>query len=290
MSYIIGCRRQNKRGCRKVRRQFGNTMGKYRNFFSFFAAVIAVSLLVAGCGIHIGRHGNNIEPVTDATVDIIEETSPSEQETDPEGTPLILYGDMQYEANIFLSNFAEQYGFTSYEVTAHDVEFLMNFAHRYAKINASNNLSYDQLYEVMTLDYANTVLDRFFGDSVSALEMQSFPAPSYSYEGSYHGPYYSSGLVYYEAADGATTTDLVVVDSAHEFPDGTIDMLFTKYSLLDFYDSIGGLAVTDTYYSMTPAQAASDSNLEKIGTGWATVIPKTYNGRNTYQLIRYQEY
>lgn len=269
-------------------------MGKYKLFFSSFAAVIAVSMVLCGCGLRLAKK----EPATETAAQTESQTSAdghsinsiSEKETDPEGTPITFTGDMQYEANIFLSNFAEQYGFTSYDVTTHDVEFLMTFAHRYAKINASGNLSYDKLYEVMTLDYANTVLDRFFGESVSDAEMSTFPAPSYSYDTSYHGPYYSGGLVYFDAADGATTTDLVVVDSAHQFPDGTIDMLFTKYSMIDFYDSIGGLAVTDTYYSMTPAEAASNSNLEQIGTGWATVMPKTYNGRNTYQLIRYQEY
>ena len=269
-------------------------MGKYKLFFSSFAAVIAVSMVLFGCGLHIGKKEPAAETAVQTEAASSEEGqdihSITEKETDPEGTPITFTGDMQYEANIFLSNFAEQYGFTSYDVAAHDVKFLMTFAHRYAKINASGNLSYDRQYEVMTLDYANTVLDRFFGESVSDSEMLSFPAPSYSYDSSYHGPYYSSGLVYYDAADGATTTDLVVVDSAHQFPDGTIDMLFTKYSMLDFYDSIGGLAVTDTYYSMTPDEAASDSNLEKIGTGWATVMPKAYNGRNTYQLIRYQEY
>lgn len=256
-------------------------------------------MILAGCGLRLGRPGADTEPVTEAAATEEETTTPvsgnsinsiAQKETDPEGTPVILTGDMQYEANIFLSNFAEQYGFTSYRVSDHDVQLLMDFAHRYAKINASANISYDRQYEVITLDYANTVLDRFFGDSVTAGELQSFPAPTYSYDSSYHGPYYQNSRIYYDAADGATTTDFVVVDSVHAFPDGTYDMLFTKYELLDFYDSIGGLAVTEDYYSMTPQQAAAAPDLQKIGEGFATVTPKSYNGRSTYQLIRYQEY
>ena len=167
---------------------------------------------------------------------------------------------------------------------------MMNFAHRYAKINEGGAVYYDSSYEVLSLDYANSITERFFGDSVTAGEVQSFPAPTYSFNATYHGPYYSGGSLYWDAADGATTTDFVVVDSVLTFPDGHYEMTFIKYELLDFYDSIGGLAVTEYYYSMTPGQAASASELNQIGAGSASVYPKYYNGHDSYELIRYQEY
>lgn len=269
-------------------------MGKFKKILFAAALILSAALLLAGCGIRLGKPDTIKETTVETPAETTKETAQSvsnisQKETDPEGTPVTLTGTMQYEANIFLSNFAEQYGFTSYRVSDHNVQLLMDFAHRYTKINASGNISYDAQYEVITLDYANTVLDRFFGDSVSAAELSSFPAPSYSYDPGYRGPYYQNSYIYYEAADGATTTEFVVVDSVHSFPDGTYDMLFTRYEVLDFFDSIGGLAVTDYYYSMTPQQAASSADIQRIGEGWATVIPKSYNGRDTYQLITYQE-
>ncbi len=272
-------------------------MGKSKKFFISSAAVIMAAVLLAGCGIRFGRPENPVEPLTEPQTEESATTrsgnsinSISQKETDPEGTPVMLTGQMQYEANIFLSNFAEQYGFTSYDVASHDVRFMIDFAHRYAKINDRGQVTYDQLYEVITLDYVNMIVDRFFGDAVIVSELQGIPAPTYSFDSDYHGPYYQSGLFYYDAADGATTTDFVVVDSVHSFPDGTMDMVFTKYELLDFYDKIGGLAVTDEYYAMTPEQARASADLNQIGSGWATVVPKYYNGRDSYQLIKYQEY
>lgn len=269
-------------------------MGKSKKILFTAALTLSAALILAGCGIRFGKPASSKETQAETPAETTAGSGDSvsnitQKETDPEGVPVTLSGDMQYEANIFLSNFAEQYGFTSYRVSDHDVQLLMDFAHRYAKINASGNISYDAQYEVITLDYANTVLDRFFGDSVSAGELSSFPAPSYSYDPGYRGPYYQNSRIYYEAADGATTTEFVVVDSVHSFPDGTMDMLFTRYEVLDFFDSIGGLAVTDQYYSMTPQQAASSTDIQKIGEGWATVIPKSYNGRDTYELVTYQE-
>ena len=259
----------------------------------------ALFFFITGCGIRSGHKPENqaepatisleSEPETSGNSASITEIQETETETKAEGTPVSLTGNMQYEANIFLSNFAEQF-IQQYDVKDHNVEFLINFAHTYAKINEAGAISYG-MYESITLDYANSVLERFFGDSVTAGELQSFPYPADSYESFYSGPYYSNGNLYWVPAGGGTTLEFVVVDSVLSFPDGHYEMTFIKYKLSDFsYESIGGLAVTEYYYSMTPDQAASASDLNQIGTGSASVYPKYYNGHDSYELIKYQEY
>lgn len=204
-------------------------------------------------------------------------------------TEVAISADMQYEANIFLSNFAEQYDFTDFDIYTYDGLQMVNFAHRFAKINELGAISYDGLYEVVTLDYVQGVLDRFFGLYLSASDYIDFPAPTYSYDTSYHGPYYKNGYFYYDAADGATFTHFAVVYKILSFPDGHLEMAFRRYDRLDF-DTVGGLAVTDAHYHLSLAEAEADPNLLNIGNGYAKVYPKVYNGHNTYQLIEYHEY
>ncbi|MBR5931081.1 MAG: hypothetical protein IKZ95_03550 [Lachnospiraceae bacterium] len=196
----------------------------------------------------------------------------------------------QYEANIFLSNFAEQYSFTDFNIYTYSGEQVIDFVHRFAKINEYGAISYDDLYEVITLDYVQTVADRFFGLTLSASDYIDLPAPTYSFEGYvYDGPYYKDGKFYYPAADGATFTDFAVVYKILSFPDGHLEMAFRRYARLD-YDMVGGLTVTDAQYRLTLAAAEADQDLLNIGNGYAYVYPKTYNGHNTYQLIEYHEY
>ena len=273
-------------------------MGNHRKtMVCIFAVVAVIGMFLCGCGIHrrysapeivpdLKEETTTVQGTTEAEIEI-----PAERETKVTTSRRIeLSSDQQYEANIFLSNFAEQYGFTSYVTANHDVEKMVSFAHRYAKINEPGVLSYDSnMYEVFTLDEANRILERFLGDEVTYSELASFPSPTYSFDSNYHGPFFSNGNIYYDAADGATTTEFVIVDDAYEFDDGHLEMNFTKYERLDFEDYIGGLAITQDIYAMTPMQADSASNLQRIGSGTASVYPKTYNGHNTYRLISYQE-
>ena len=204
-------------------------------------------------------------------------------------TEVALSAETQYEANIFLSNFAEQYDFYEFNIYTYTGQQVVDFAHRFAKINEYGAISYDSLYEVVSLDYVNAVADRFFGLTLSASDYIDFPAPTYTFDSSYHGPYYKDGNFYYDAADGATFTQFAVVYKILSFPDGHREMAFRRYDRLDF-DTVGGLAVSDAHYHLTLAEAEADPNLLNIGNGYAYVYPKVYNGHNTYQLIEYHEY
>ncbi|MBO4835272.1 MAG: hypothetical protein J5483_04085 [Lachnospiraceae bacterium] len=203
---------------------------------------------------------------------------------------LYIDADMQYEANIFLSNFAEQYDFVEFDIYKYNGKEVIDFAHRFAKINDYGSISYDSLYEVITLDYVQAVADRFFGLTLTAPDYIDLPAPTYTFDSTtIAGPYYKDGKFYWPAADGATFTQFAVVYQIQSFADGHLEMAFRRYDRLDF-DTVGGLAVSDAHYHLTLAEAEANPNLLNIGNGYAYVYPKYYNGHNTYQLIEYHEY
>ena len=279
-------------------------MKKKIRILSSLLILILVCALLCGCGLTRmfrvvscmggGKEKESAPETTTQEVptseDPTKEVLTDEATTDAAGTELAINADTQYEANIFLSNFAEQYDFTDFDIYKYSGEQVINFAHRFAKINDYGSISYDSLYEVVTLDYVQLVADRFFGLMLTAPDYIDLPTPTYTFDATTtNGPYYKDGKFYWPAADGATFTQFAVVYKILEFPDGHLEMAFRRYDRLDF-DTVGGLAVTDAHYHLTLAEAEANSNLLNIGNGYAKVYPKYYNGHNTYQLIEYHEY
>lgn len=281
-------------------------MKQHIRVFSSIVILILVFTLLCGCSL-FKKPGNGKEAESTAETTKQEETTKeaptkevfTEELTTSSGggeTPITTEGevfidaDMQYEANIFISNFAEQYDFVDFDIYKYNGKQVIDFAHRFAKINDNGSISYDGLYEVITLDYVQAVADRFFGLTLTAPDYIDLPAPTYTFDSSTApGPYYKDGKFYYAAADGATYTQFAVVYKILSFADGHLEMAFRRYDRLDF-DTVGGLAVSDAHYHLTLAEAEANSNLLNIGNGYAYVFPKYYNGHNTYQLIEYQEY
>ena len=277
-------------------------MKKTIRFLSGVLVLTLICAMLSSCGI-FGRLLNRnkeketatVQPTTEVTT---EEATTKEAATEPatsggtvsaDGTEVVIDANTQYEANIFLSNFVEQYDFVDFDIYAYGGKPVIDFAHRFAKINEGGAISYDSLYEVVTLDYVQGVLDRFFGLTISAPDYLDLPAPTYTFDSSYHGPYYKDGKFYYDAADGATYTKFAVVYKILNFADGHQEMAFRIYDRLDF-DTVGGLAVSDAHYRLTLTEAEANPNLLNVGNGYAKVYPKVYGGHNTYQLIEYHEY
>lgn len=262
-----------------------------------------ICAMLSSCGILGKKTGGEketdtsvVQPTSEAAT---KESATAEAATEPatpggetapvDGAEVVMDANMQYEANIFLSNFAEQYDFTDFDIYAYGGKPVIDFAHRFAKINEGGAISYDGLYEVLTLDYVQGVLDRFFGLTIGPSDYLDLPSPTYTFDSSYHGPFYKDGKFYYDAADGATYTQFAVVYQILKFADGHLEMAFRRYDRLDF-DTVGGLAVSDAHYYLTLAEAEANPNLLNIGNGYAKVYPKVYGGHNTYQLIEYHEY
>ena len=79
-----------------------------------------------------------------------------------------LNNNVQYEANVFISNFTEQNANTPYEsysiaADSSDPADLISFVFRYKYINALSDLKADGDTYALSLDEVNKVLERFFG-------------------------------------------------------------------------------------------------------------------------------
>ncbi len=185
--------------------------------------------------------------------------------------------ETQYEANIFLSNFAETnvlFSFDQYTT----VTDLVDFIHIYAKINASDRISHDNGYEVLELDWVVDNIDRFFDYKPTVQEVEEF------YESSEYS-YCSDGKVYYMAADGEAHNRIVVVDSLGQIDGGDYFAQFSVYSLnLDEYFSDG---IDESYYYLNGSQADATKSLTKIAKGEAVLAPLSRNGHDTYKLCSY---
>ncbi|MBO7730424.1 MAG: hypothetical protein J6S31_06170 [Lachnospiraceae bacterium] len=282
-------------------------MKKKIKILNSIVILILILALLSGCGIFQSGKTSCLgsakekesKPEMTTQEMTTEEVTTKEAATEPttssggivsgDGGEVALDANTQYEANIFLSNFVEQYDFVDFSIYTYGGPPVINFAHRFAKINDSGAISYDSLYEVISLDYVQGILDRFFGLTISAPDYLDLPAPTYTFDSSFHGPYYKDGKFYYDAADGATYTRFAVVYKILNFADGHQEMAFRIYDRLDF-DTVGGLAVSDAHYHLTLAEAEANPNLLNVGNGYAYVYPKYYNGHNTYQLIEYHEY
>lgn len=215
----------------------------------------------------------------------LETASPS---TKPEvtETEVSLSANEQYEANIFLSNFAET-NMESFTPQTASVNELVNFAfgHNYFNGNSAGyESSNGHYFRTLPLDKVNAILDRFFGRTLSQSEAQQ-----YSGEGPLSEDfYYASGKFYIPAADGATIGSVVIVDHLYKRSDGTYRAEFTMYSPRG-YDSVS--SGSREVYSMTPAQAASSSFFDGvIGQGTAVMTPYEYKGRHSYHLVSYSEF
>lgn len=197
-----------------------------------------------------------------------------------------LDGSKQYEANIFLSNFAEQ-GINLY---FYDLDMsqilpsLVRFAHIWCKINDRSSITYGQVdgvtYEILTFDRFRSVIGRFIPLNVTEESAeQSYPPQDHSF--------YRDGKFYFEAADGEAHNGIAVADTLARLDDGRYVLTFTEYEIdLDAYYSFD-FGIPRAYYELDPLSASQHQYLTRIRDGYAIVTPYQYNGRDTYQLVEY---
>ena len=197
-----------------------------------------------------------------------------------------LDGSKQYEANLFLSNFAEQ-GINLY---FYDLDMsqilpsLVRFAHIWCKINDRSAITYEQLdgepYEVLSLEKFRSVIGRYIPLNVTEESVE------HSYTPQAHS-FYQDGKFYFEAADGEAYNRIAVADSLSQLEDGRYCLTFSEYEVdLDAYYSFEA-GIPRSYYELTPFEASQHQYLTRIADGYAIVTPYQYNGRDTYQLVEY---
>ena len=197
-----------------------------------------------------------------------------------------LDGNKQYEANIFLSNFAEQgANLYFYDLDMSQIlPSLVNFAHIWCKINNRSAFTYGQLdgvtYEILSLEEFQKVIGRFIPLDVTE------EAVEYNYYPQEHS-FYQDGLFFFEAADGEAHNCIAVADSLALLDDGRYVLTFTEYEIdLDEYYSFE-TSIPRSYYELNSFDASRHQYLTRIRDGYAIVIPYQYNGRSTYQLVEY---
>ena len=200
-----------------------------------------------------------------------------------------LDANKQYEANIFLSNFAEQ-GINLYFYdleTSRILPPLVDFAHIWCKINDRSAITYAQFdggtYEVLTLDKVRSVIKRYI-----SLDMTQESVENYYYPQEHS--FYRDGKFYFDAADGEAHNCIAVADSLARLDNGLYCLTFTEYEIdLDRYYSFE-TGIPRSYYELSASDASQHQYLTRIRDGYAIVTPYQYNGRNTYQLVEYTTY
>lgn len=199
---------------------------------------------------------------------------------------LDLSGDRQYWANIFISDFVEQFMSGYPEENGSDYE-LARFAHRFCKINRQDAISYesagDLTYEVITLDTVNELCARFFNrklDPAEGVLPTVLWGPDVRFE---------NGKFYFPAGDGEAYNRFAVVTSSQSQPGGTVLLSFNVYDVnLDEYWSRG---IDGAFYRMNFAEAQTveaTGRISCVATGTAEAWPVEQNGHDGYYLCRLQ--
>ena len=211
------------------------------------------------------------------------EITGAETSTEKQDAVLSIDADTQYNANVFISNFAEQPQLESIASSSELVD-LLDFVHMHTYFNDYNGFSYEEMFSGMTLDYVNKKLKRFFDISIDEKQLEKLPAPEYDSSGNYWGPYYANGKVYYVSADGLMKSTLAVVNTITDNGDGTLTMNFTKWEH-DYLSDESFFRESDYYLS--GADAKNDSSLKYVSDGTAIVKPYKDGSKDSYQLIEY---
>ena len=188
----------------------------------------------------------------------------------------------QYWANIFISDFIEQYKSSFPTDNGSDFE-LASFAHLFCKINRHDALRFDGNYDTFSLDTVNELCLRFFGREIH-------PNDGVLYENPWGLQWtYQNGLFRFPSGDGESYNRFAIVKSYLRLAGGNVILGYDVYELdLDEYWRNG---IDGAFYRMTSAQAQAaeaSGRITRVGSGWAEATPVEQNGRDGYYLRRMQ--
>ena len=188
----------------------------------------------------------------------------------------------QYWANIFISDFIEQYKSSFPTDNGSDFE-LASFAHLFCKINRHDALRFDGNYDTFSLDTVNELCLRFFGREIH-------PNDGVLYESPWGLQWtYQNGLFRFPSGDGESYNRFAIVKSYLRLAGGNVILGYDVYELdLDEYWRNG---IDGAFYRMTSAQAQAaeaSGRITRVGSGWAEATPVEQNGRDGYYLRRMQ--
>ena len=186
--------------------------------------------------------------------------------------------DSQYWANIFVSDFAEQF-IRDYPRDNGSIMELSSFARLFCKLNRHDAIVYDQGYETVTLETVNELCMRFFGRALD-------PEEGAQYENEWGMKWkYENGKFWFPAADGEAYNRFAVVSEYLRLNNGDVTLSFDVYELpLDEYWQSG---MDGALYRLTAAEAeamAKTGRIILVGSGTALTTPIEQNGHDGYHL------
>jgi len=245
--------------------------------------------------------GEDVTASTESTDTTESEEIESTDETELEILETIVFeGEGQRNANVFLTNFAEQNFHEAGAADEFDVwdednvsaEELLTFVYFHIKINNFSEFEIAQsgelTYVTFTVDKAIEVIHKYMNNAFLLTEedCQAFPAPPSSMDNISFGPFYQDGKIWFMSGDGDIHSDIAVVDYAINTGDGTLTFYFKIYNIN--YETVESpdFAGFERYYSLTPAEAANDPTLEYRGSGVANAAVGQFGNYNlnTYDV------
>lgn len=186
----------------------------------------------------------------------------------------------QYWANIFISDFIEQFK-NNYPTDGGSDYELARFAQLFCKINRRDALSFDGNYDTFSLDTVNELCRRFFGREIHPVN-----GVLYENQGGLQWTY-ENGSFHFPSGDGEAYNRFAVVNRYLQLEGGDVILGYDVYELnLDEYWQNG---MDSALYHMTPAQAQTaeaSGRIKRRGNGWAEATPIEQNGHDGYYLHR----
>ena len=186
----------------------------------------------------------------------------------------------QYWANIFISDFVEQFK-NDYPTDGGSDYELSHFAHLFCKINKHDVLSFDGNSDTVSLETVNELCMRFFGREIHPVN-----GVLYENRGGLQWTY-ENGKFHFPSGDGEAYNRFAVVNSDLQLEGGDEILGYDVYELnLDEYWQSG---MDSALYHMTPAQAQTteaSGRIKRLGCGWAEVTFVEQNGHDGYFLHR----
>lgn len=175
--------------------------------------------------------------------------------------------DQKRSLNIFFSNFSEAY-FNNFDISNYDDSQLIQFAILHNIINYGDRIKYSDNEAMLEEKYVAQVIKRFFNVDVNHGSVNSFE--------------YRNGSYVWPAADGEQYWDFSQVENFYDNGDGTFTANLVVYSAGFEYEG------QDIIYDPKDEGWGNDITPEYRGTAQAVVKKADINGKQTYQLLKYQ--
>lgn len=191
-----------------------------------------------------------------------------------EGRPVQMSAEELKQANLFLSNFAEQSdGSFSFDGAFH-MTTLVDFAFNFARANNPEKITMENDMEVLPLSLVNTYLKRYTSYIIPKAE-------TIYVESDYF--YYDDEKIYHTPTQG---TEYALLAIARNMEYGRGNIRFIDYDVYELdpveYRSQG---IDKSYYEMTAKEAEKTPSLTKVSRGRA-VAEAFYTGtRDSFRLI-----